>query len=197
MKWARKLLGDKELDRRYKCLQKHVQHRHFSNGFTSFSQHTCREHRDLEASFIAVIADHEKITPGAMKAFRALLDFIYVAQFEIHTTETLHQLRGLLAIFHDNKHHLTASGIRNGPRQKGEFHIPKLELMNHVADFTQLLGSVLQYSTEHTERCHSTMAKQPYRFTNKKDHQIQVCLILDRRKRLICSQHLWNGRARG
>ncbi len=180
MKWARKLLGDKEIDRRYMCLQKHVQHRHFSNGFTSFSQHTCREHRDLQASFIAAIADHGKMTPGVMTAFRALLDFIYLAQLERHTTQTIQQLRGFLATFHANKHHITAAGIRNGPRQKGEFHIPKLELMNHVADLIQELGSVLQYTTEHTERCHITMAKQPYRSTNKKDYKIQICLILDR-----------------
>ncbi len=184
MKWARKLIGDKELDHRYKCLQKHIQHRHFSNGFTSFSQHTCREYRDLEASFIAVIADHPKITRGIMKAFRALLDFIYLAQLETHSTESIQQLRGRLKMLHDNKHHLTAAGIRNGPRQKGEFHIPKLELMNHVADLIQHLGSVLQYTTEHTERCHITMAKEPYRRTNKKDYEIQVCLKLDRHEKI-------------
>ncbi len=184
MKWARKLIGDSEIDRRYKCLQKHIQHRHFSKGFTKFSQHTCREHRELEASFIAVIAEHPKVTPGVMKAFRALLDFIYLAQLETQTTKTLHQLREFLKTFHDNKHHLTASGIRNGPRQKGEFHIPKLELMNHVADLVQHLGSVLQYSTEHTERCHITLAKQPYRSTNKKHYESQVCLILDRREKI-------------
>ncbi len=184
MKWARKLLGDKEIDRRYMCLQKHVQYRHFSNGFTSFNQHTCREHRDLQASFIAVVADHGKMTPGVMKAFRALLDFIYLAQLETHTTQTIQQIREFLATFHDNKHHLTAAGIRNGPRQKGEFHIPKLELMNNVADLIQDLGSVLQYTTEHTERCHITMAKQPYRSTNKKNYGIQICLILDRRDKI-------------
>lgn len=43
MKWARELIGDKELDRRYQCLQKHVQHKHFANGFSSLSQHTCHE----------------------------------------------------------------------------------------------------------------------------------------------------------
>ncbi len=197
MKWARKLLGDNEINRRYMCLQKHIQHRHFSNGFTSFGQHTCREYRDLEASFIAAIADHPKITPGIMKAFRALLDFIYVAQFESHTTNTIRQLREHLQTFHANKHHLTAGGLRNGPRQKGQFNIPKLELMNHVPDFIEQLGSVLQYTTEHTERCHTTMAKQPYRSTNKKGHQTQICLILDRRDKidLFATYLTWKGQA--
>ncbi len=185
MKWARKLIGDKELDRRYQCLQKHVQHRHFSNGFTSLSQQTCREDRDLEASFIAVISGHPKITSGVMAAFRAMLDFIYLGQLETHTTETLKQLRASLAAFHENKKHLVAAGIRNGPKQKGEFNIPKLELMHHIADFVESLGSVLQYTTEHTERCHITLAKQPYRTTNKKKgYEVQVCLELDRRDKI-------------
>ncbi len=195
MKWARKLLGDNEIDRRYMCLQKHIQHRHFSNGFTSFGQHTCREHRDLEASFIAVIADHPKITPDIMKALRAVLDFIFLAQLEKHTTTTIQQLRGHLQTFHANKHHISTAGIRNGPRQKGQFNIPKLELMNHVPDFVQQLGSVLQYTTEHTERCHITMAKQPYRSTNKKGYQPQICLILDRRDKidLFATYLTWKG----
>ncbi len=185
MKWARKLIGDKELDRRYQCLQKHVQHRHFSNGFTSLSQQTCREDRDLEASFIAVISDHPNVSPGAMTAFRAIIDFIYLGQLETHTTETLKQLRASLTTFHENKKHLVAAGLRNGPKQKGEFNIPKLELMHHVADFVESLGSVLQYTTEHTERCHITLAKQPYRATNKKKgYEVQVCLQLDRRDKI-------------
>ncbi len=34
------------------------------------------------------------------------------------------------------------------------------------------------------KRCHITMAKQPYRFTNKKGYEIQVCLQLDRREKI-------------
>ncbi len=53
-----------------------------------------------------------------------------------------------------------------------------------LRDLILLLGSVLQYTTEHTERCHSTMAKEPYRSTNKKGYEIQICLKLDRRDKI-------------
>ncbi len=184
MKWRGSFSGDKEIDRPVQMFAETrstssllewiyiLQSTHLSGASGTRSQ-LYRRRRGPR-----------KITPGIMKAFRALLDFIYLAQLEAHTTDTIQQLRGFLATLHENKHHLTAAGIRDGPRQKGEFHIPKLELMNHVADLIQHLGSVLQYSTEHTERCHITMAKQPYRSTNKKDYKIQICLILDRRDKI-------------
>ncbi len=118
MRWARALLGNNELDHRYKALQKHVQHRHFSKGFTSFSQHTCREFRDLEASFIAVISGHPKITTGIMMAFRAMLDFIYIAQFDTQTSSTLEQLEDAIQRFHKYKIHISIAGLRNGPRRR-------------------------------------------------------------------------------
>lgn len=184
MSWARSLMGNKEVDRRYKCLQKHIQHRHFTNGFTSFSQHTMREFRELQSSFVAVIADHKSITPGIMAAFRALLDFIYLGQLETQTTDTLQRLQDALTKFHANKKHLVAAGLRNGPRQKGQFNIPKLELMHHPKRLAALVGSLPQYSTDQTESLHIPMAKEPYRASNKKNHALQVCLSLDRRDKI-------------
>lgn len=184
MGWARELIGDAELDRRYMALQKHVQYRHFREGFTKFLQHTCREARDLEASFIAVISDHPSISPGIMKCFRSLLDFIYIAQFDTHTTTTLKDLKACLSTFHANKHHLIEAGLRNGEKQKGEFNIRKLETMLFVPDFILSLGTCPQFNTEPTEKQHIPDAKEPYRKSNKKNVAPQVCLHLDRREKI-------------
>ncbi len=179
MSWARDLLGNEEIDRRYKALQKHVGYRHFLNGFTNHSQHTGREHRDLQMSFIAVLSGHPRITPGVMNAFRAILDFIYLSQYETVISVTLHRIEQAHRLFHDNKHHLVAAGVRDTP-QLSSFNIKKLELMHHVPRFISEVGSLQQYSAEQTERLHITMAKIPYKVTNKKGFRRQMARLVDR-----------------
>lgn len=184
MTWARIIVGDKEVDCRYTVLQKHVGFRHFNSGFTRFGQHTGRESRDLQRSFIGVIAGYKGITSTVMKAFSAVLRFLYFAQFETHTDKTLGLMEECLATFHANKHGLSIAEIRNGPQQNNEFNIPKLEMLHHIAQKTRMAGTLQQYSTEAIERCHITMAKMPYAATNRKGHEKQMCRVIDRQEKV-------------
>ncbi len=184
MKWARKLLSDQEINRRYRSLQKFVGRRHFRKGFTQLTQITGREERDLASHFLATLPNHRKITPGIMRSFRGLLDFIYLAQNRHHTTKSLSRLDKALARFHNDKAALSAAGVRNGKLTKGKFNIAKIELMWHVSRLVKLLGSAPQFSTDQTERCNMTMAKVPYRLTNHKQYPEQMCRYLDRREKI-------------
>lgn len=195
VKWARKLLGDDELDRRISVLQKRVGFRHFRNGFTRFRQHTGREQRDIERVFVAILQGHRRVTPGIMMAFRSIMDFIYIAQRDCQSTETLRSLRSALKKFHRNKISLSNAGVRDGKRTKGLFNIPKLELMHHVARIIQQLGAASQYTSDQTERLHISNAKIPYEKTNKKDYVPQMCRFLDRDARvsLFSLYVMWMG----
>ena len=51
------------------------------------------EVRELQRSFIAVIAGHRALDDMGMLAFRGLLEFIYYAQFDTQTSEALSKLR--------------------------------------------------------------------------------------------------------
>lgn len=184
MKWVRKLMGNKELDKRISALQKWVGRRHFTDGFTHHQQQAGREQRDLERTFIAITNGHPKIKGKVTKALRAYLDFIYIAQYEVQSAESLSELRKALRRFHANKAALVKVGIRNTKRIKGHFKIPKLELMQHVARLIKLSGSAPQHSTEFPERCHMTMSKVPYRSTNRKEYGEQMCRFLDRQEKL-------------
>ncbi len=119
-----------------------------------------------------------------MKCFRALLDFQYIGQYESHDTETLKYLDTTLATFHSNKEALSRAGVRDGVRRKGLFNVQKIELMHHVSRLIRLLGSAPQFSTDQTERCHITMAKVPYRSTNRKGFATQMCRFLDRQEKV-------------
>ncbi|KLO14987.1 hypothetical protein SCHPADRAFT_914646 [Schizopora paradoxa] len=177
MDWAKKLVGEAEIDRRYKALQKHVGRAYFRKGFTAFKQHTCRESRELQASFIAVIAG--AVSPGVMRALRGVMDFIYLAQFEVQSTKTLGLLQDALSRFHANKHDIAnEGGCDDG------WHIPKLELMHNVASLIAQSGSAPQYTAERIERCHIIMSKIPYRATNHKNYEEQMCRYLDRQEKL-------------
>lgn len=180
VKWARKLLGDAELDRRISVLQKRVGFRHFKNGFTRFRQHTGCEQRDIERVFVAILQGHRKITPGVMVAFRSIMDFIYIAQHNCQSTASLTSLKSALRKFHNNKASLSNAGVRDGVRTKGLFNIPKLELMHHVARIIQQLGAASQYTSDQTERLHIANVKIPFEKSNKKDHTPQMCRFLDR-----------------
>lgn len=184
MRWARSLFGDKELDKRYSALQKRVGYRHFNAGFTGFTKHNMRESRDLQRSFIGIIYGHDDMDSKALKAFASIVRFIYYAQFEEHTNETLDAMDECLKSFHDNKRALTMLGCRDGPRRKGKFNIPKLETMLHVLRQLRQVGTSIQYSTEQVERCHITMAKIPYKATNRKDFEVQMCRFRDRQEKV-------------
>ncbi len=185
LKWTKSIIGDNaEIDHRYMALQKLVGRRHFSRGFTSFKQHTCRESRELQSSFIAIISGIKGISPGILRAYRALLDFYYLAQYETHSTKTLLRLQQALRRFHANKKYIAATGVRDGPQMRGKFNIKKIELMHHVYRLILLLGTTPQYSTDQSELLHIPMAKVPYKATNKKDYAPQICRFLDRREKI-------------
>ena len=194
VEWAKHWLGPLELDQRLSVLQPRVGFRHFRNGFTRFRQHTGKETKDIERVFLGVIAGHQNVSSGILKAMRAFLDFVYLAQYDSHSTATLGYLEEALHKFHKFKQHIANSGVRSGPKQNGEFHIPKIELMQHVKRLIELLGSAPQFSSEQTERCHIDMAKIPYKATNRKAHAEQMCQYLDRteRMRLFSALTTWH-----
>ncbi len=166
MKWAQTLLTAEELDKRISVLQKHIGFRTFPIGFSRFIQHTGREERDLQRSFMAVIAGHPKISENILRAFRSLLDYIYIAQYDSQSTETLKLLRKHLRQFHRNKVYLSRAGICDGSRMKGKYKIPKLELLHNPPRQIPYIGSAPQFSADYMERLHIDNAKIPYKQTN-------------------------------
>ena len=100
VEWAKAWLGNEELDRRFSVLQPRIGFRHFRNGFTRYKQHTGKESKDIQRVYLAVIAGHPKVTQGILKALRALLDFVYLAQYESHSDVTLQYLEDALRRFH-------------------------------------------------------------------------------------------------
>jgi len=80
-----------------------------------------------------------------VRAARVLLDFLFLAQFRSHTSETLSQLEGYLAAFHNNKAVFVDLSIRKN------FNIPKFHSMLHYTSLIRLFGTMDNYNTEQSE----------------------------------------------
>lgn len=184
-KWLTETIGEDDLDARFMAQPHHVGFRNFGGGISKISQWSGRENRDLERNILTVIAGHESVTPQIMKAVRALLDFIFKAQFPMHSDATLESMKEDLRIFWAN----VGAFHDNGARIIEHFNIPKLHALHHYLENIQNLGTADNYSTEIGETLHISMCKLAYQATNKKNYSEQIIRYLVRMEAV----HLYKG----
>ena len=143
MTWLTNTIGESELDRRFMAQPHIVGARNFDAGISHISQWSGKGHRDLERHIVPVIANAGGISPGIMKATRALLDFIYIAQFPLHSDMSLNALQADLSTFHNNKNAFIANGSRAGTSYRSHEHpqTPQLHPRTPSAPLNFPLGS--------------------------------------------------------
>ncbi|KAF8881817.1 hypothetical protein CPB84DRAFT_1817213 [Gymnopilus junonius] len=75
------------------------------------------------------------IPSKGVAAVTALLDFIYIAQYPSHNTETLDLLEDALKCFHKHRDYFIATGVCE------DFHIPKFHSLLHYSESIKLFGA--------------------------------------------------------
>jgi hypothetical protein len=181
--WNINLVGKMELDSRFRRLPKFPGFRHFTGGISKISQWSGKEHRDLQRTILPTLSG--AVPSQALRATRAELDFIYMAQYHAHTEETLSQLMKYNRIWHCNKNIFITTGARRG--KKGtipHFRIPKLHTRPHYPEFIRRFGATANYSTETPERYHIEYAKKAYQGVSKRDYAEQMVRWLDCQEKL-------------
>lgn len=180
--WILETYSNTEIDARCRRLPPNHNIRLFMNGISSLSRVSGTEHDQICRFLLGIIIDIP--LPGGLssarvvRAVRALLDFLYLAQYPIHSTETLTLLDDALSRFHANKDIFVDIGIRSG------FNIPKLHFLKHYALLIQQYGTTDNFNTEYTERLHIDLAKDAYRATNHKDEYSQMTIWLERKEKI-------------
>ncbi|KAI6098239.1 hypothetical protein EV401DRAFT_2148854 [Pisolithus croceorrhizus] len=178
--WCKDVVGCDELDSRYKIHHKRIGIRHFASGVSRMMQMTGREHCDIQCTIVAMIAG---AAPSAMVwSIHALINFIYLAQRQVHMESSIRHMENSLSKFHATKDAILNAGGRGG---KDHFNIPKLELMLSFAGAVRRNGGLMQYSADVSERLLITHCKTPFTRTNRQsDFTEQIIHLLDRQERM-------------
>jgi hypothetical protein len=181
--WIKTAFDKHKIDAHCRRLPPNHHLRHFAKGITSFKRLTGQEHSDIARILLGLIIDI-RLSDGSstiriVKAVRAILDFLYHAQFPVHSTDTLYSLHDALERFHLNKQVFVDLGIRNN------FELPKLHFAKHYVALIKSLGTPDNYNTEYTERLHIDYAKNAYAATNHKDEFSQMTIWLERKEKIL------------
>ncbi|KAA1473694.1 hypothetical protein DENSPDRAFT_859985 [Dentipellis sp. KUC8613] len=173
--WCGKMLTREELDERLRRLPPAFGVRHFKNGFSALSQISGTERKHMARILLGCLVG--RLPSRALIALRALLDFIYIAQYPTHDDVTLGYLQDALDTFFENRIIFKELKIRP------HFNIPKFHSLLHYAESIRFFGASDNYNTEMFERFHIDFAKEAWRASNRRDERPQMAQWLSRREK--------------
>ncbi|RXW20300.1 hypothetical protein EST38_g5564 [Candolleomyces aberdarensis] len=180
--WITEACGAAEIDARCRRLPPNHNVHLFFKGITSLSRVSGKEHAQMCQILLGLVLDirlpNNISNIPFQRAIRAILDFLYMAQYPVHTSTTLGLMEEALAEFHKHKHIFTTLGIRDS------FNIPKLHFASHYVRCIKLFGTTDNFNTEYTERLHIDLTKDAYHATNHKDEYTQMTKWLERKEKM-------------
>ena len=189
-----KVFGAKEVDARCRRMPPNHNARLFTKGITTLSRVSGQEHRDMSRILMGLIVDlrlpngHSPVR--LLRAVRGMLDFLYLAQYKVHTSQTLEQMQASLDLFHANKSIFVDLDVR------AHFQLPKLHNAGHYQQMVQLYGTTDNYNTQTTERLHIDLAKDAFQASNMRDEFAQMTLWLERKEKVLRHQDFVKWRLR-
>ncbi|KAJ3710810.1 hypothetical protein C8R42DRAFT_596614 [Lentinula raphanica] len=173
--WCQDILGNQELDRRIRCLPPSYGVRHFKNGISALSQISGSERKNMGKILLGCLVGSD-MPRNALTAVRAILDFIYLAQYTTHDEDTLSYMTDSLNLWHTKK----ASFIDLSVHE--DLNIPKFHSLQHYVEMIRFFGCTDNYNTEMFKRLHIDFAKKGWRASNKRDEFPQMTKWLARQE---------------
>ncbi len=174
LSWIRQIAGDDNIDERFKTIPSYPGLRHFKQGISPLTQCTGTEHKEMQRCILAILTG--AVQTRVVRATRAILEFIYYAQFQTHTHDSLDAMQASLDEFHAHKDIFVELDVRE------HFNIPKVHSMQHYVDMIRSRGTADGYNTELPERLHIDFAKEAYRASNRRDFFKQMTKWLTRQE---------------
>ena len=181
--WVLDCCGAMEIDARCRRLPPNHNIRLFMKGISTLSRVTGREHDQMAHILLGLVLEirlpNNISAVRLVRSIRAVLDFLFLAQYPVHTSDTLELLEDALSRFHTNKDIFVDLGIRE------HFNLPKIHFMRHYVASIKAFGTLDNFNTEYTERLHIDLAKDAYRATNRKDEFLQMTIWLERKEKIL------------
>ena len=182
--WIKSAFGPLELDARCRRLPPNHNIHLFMKGITTLLRISGQEHSQICRILLGLIIDLR--LPGnqspvrLVRAVRAMLDALYLAQYPLHSDDTLALLENSLSRFDANKQIFIDLEIRSN------FNISKFHFVRrHYIDAIKYFGTTDNYNTEYTERLHIDLVKDAYHATNRKEEMSQMTLWLERKEKVF------------
>ncbi|KAG8760646.1 hypothetical protein FRC11_000087 [Ceratobasidium sp. 423] len=196
-KWNLTGLGADEYDVRLMAQIPTPGERMFPTGVSKLSQLSGKDYRALERVHVPLVAhspgdDEGGVGSGRLtRATRAFLDYLFLAQYPLHTEKTLADYKAAYEEFHRHKQvwvkNKSKRMIGKGKkiRVNESWAIPKPHIARHAPEHIQAKGTLDNYNTETMEHLHPSHCKDPYGFTNHhKGWQKQVLQRLRRQEKI-------------
>lgn len=175
--WCQDILSEVEMDRRIRCLPAAYGVRHFKNGISVLSQISGAERKNMGKILLGCLVG-SAMPRAALTAVRAILDFIYLAQYTLHDGDTLSYMDHALETWHSNKDSFIQIGVHE------DLNIPKFHSLQHYGESIRFFGTTDNYNTEMFERLHIDFAKKGWRASNKRDEFPQMTRWLSRQENI-------------
>lgn len=122
------------------------------------------------------------VPEGMVRAIRAFLEFCYLVRREVHTPDTLEQLRTALTSYHECREVFRTEGVR------ADFSLPRQHSMVHYIDRIWKFGAPNGLCSSITESRHITAIKEPWRRSNRFEALGQMLLTNQRLDKLAASR---------
>ncbi|KAG1731306.1 hypothetical protein EDD22DRAFT_982578 [Suillus occidentalis] len=144
-----------------------------------FKQWMGNDSKALMKVFLSAIEGH--VPQDMVCAFRALLEFCYIARRDVITEASLVQLNDALTRFHHYRKIFETTGT------VPHFSLPRQHSMTHYADMIRLFGAPNGLCSSITESKHIKAVKEPWRWSNKHNALGQMLLTNQRLDKLTAS----------
>ncbi|KDQ14921.1 hypothetical protein BOTBODRAFT_109579, partial [Botryobasidium botryosum FD-172 SS1] len=155
----------------------------FSKGISPLQQVSSKEHHDICHILISLIINlplPNSLHPTLqlLHTVCTLLDFLHLAQYPVHSMETLEQLDKALTRFHKNKDIFIDLCICDN------FNFPKLHFLKCYMLAIQLFGMTDNYNMETLEWLPIDFTKDAYCTTNHQNEYNQMTLWLIQKEKI-------------
>ncbi|KAJ3729805.1 hypothetical protein C8R42DRAFT_693593 [Lentinula raphanica] len=146
--WCQDILGSDVLDCRIQSLP-------------------CSERKNMGKILLGCLVGSD-MPRDALTAVRAILDFIYLAQYSTHDEDTLSYMSDALQLWHEKKSSFIALGVHE------DLNIPEFHSLQHYIEMIRFFGCTDNYNTEMFEHLHIDFAKKGWRASNKREEFPQM-----------------------
>jgi hypothetical protein len=181
-KWNLTGLGADEYDTRLKAQIPALGEKMFLKGVSKLKQLAGRDHHALERVHVAIVVHAPTADEGGAgsrqltKVTWAYLDCIFLAQYPVHTENTLTDYESSYWEYHENKAIWVKNKSKRGKSSNTEkiqvnksWSIPKQHISGHTPEHIHLKGMLDNYNTETMEHLHWSHCKDPYELTNHQE----------------------------